>query len=331
MSDGLAGQITRAEELAYELKIAEVMTPDPRVVTPTTGLAEVMELLRQARISGVPVVAAGQLAGVISLEDLVRAMSGGDLQGRVDDYMTRGVITVKMSDPVVEALQVFARTRVGRLPVVGPEGSLAGILTKGDITRGLLHALQREFQAEEVRRYRASHLFEDIESSRTSLILRYDVRPQDFAGGGRASSCLKRALLRLGASPVIARRCAIAVYEAEMNLVIHAAGGGFIRAEIEPHRILVKVVDDGPGIPDVEQAMQPGYSTATAAIRELGFGAGMGLPNIKRCVDRLVIKSAAGAGTRLELMIDLQREDSLRETRRPPREEGHDGTTGNRQ
>lgn len=316
MTDGAAGQITRAEELAYELKIAEVMTPEPRVVSPTTRMADLLEVMRQTRISGMPVVDNGRLVGVVSLEDLVRAMSVGDLHGRVRAYMTPEIIVVHTADPVVEALKVFTRTRVGRLPVLNPDGSLAGILTKGDVTRGLLRALQHEFQAEEVRRYRASHLFEDIESNRTSLILRYTVAPHDFSAGGHASSCLKRALLRLGASPLIARRCAIAVYEAEMNLVIHTTGGGFIRTEIEPHRILVKVVDDGPGIADVEQAMQPGYSTATAAVRELGFGAGMGLPNIKRCVDKLVVKSAPGSGTKLELTFSLQPSDSLRETRR---------------
>lgn len=320
MTDGAAGQITRAEELAYELKIAEVMTAAPRVVSPMTRMADLLEVMRQARISGMPVVEAGRLVGVVSLEDLVRAMSVGDLLGRVRAYMSPDVIVVQTADPVVEALKVFTRTRVGRLPVVNPDGSLAGILTKGDVTRGLLRALQHEFQAEEVRRYRASHLFEDIESNRTSLILRYTVAPHDFSAGGHASSCLKRALLRLGASPLIARRCAIAVYEAEMNLVIHTSGGGFIRAEIEPHRILVKVVDDGPGIADVEQAMQPGYSTASAAVRELGFGAGMGLPNIKRCVDKLVVKSAPGSGTKLELTFALQPSDSLRETPRSPLE-----------
>lgn len=321
LTDGVAGQITRAEELAYELRIAEVMTAAPRVIAPTARMSELMNLLRQARISGMPVVKEDRLVGVVSLEDLVRAMSSGDVHGQVADYMTRDIITVRAADPVVEALQVFTRTRVGRLPVVNPDGSLVGILTKGDVTRGLLQALQREFQAEEIRRYRASHLFEDIESNRTSLILRYTVQPQDFAGGGRASSCLKRALLRLGASPQIARRCAIAVYEAEMNVVIHTNSGGFVRAEVEPHRILVKVVDDGPGIPDVEQAMQPGFSTASAAVRELGFGAGMGLPNIKRCVDKLVVKSAPGTGTRLELTFYLQPEDSLRESRQRGQEE----------
>ncbi|MCC7359529.1 MAG: CBS domain-containing protein [Anaerolineales bacterium] len=321
LTDDAAGQITRAEELAYELTIAEVMTPEPRVVTPQTRMADLLETMRGARISGMPVVEAGQLAGVVSLEDLVRAMSVGDLMARVDAYMTRDTVVVCAADPVVEALKTFTKSRVGRLPVVGPDGGLVGILTKGDITRGLLRVLQKEFQAEEVRRYRASHLFEDIESSRTSLILRYNVQAHDFAAGGHASSCLKRALLRLGASPLMARRCAIAVYEAEMNLVIHTLAGGFIRAEVEPHRILVKVVDDGPGILDVEQAMQPGFSTATAAVRELGFGAGMGLPNIKRCVDKLSIKSAAGGSTKLEMVFYLPASDSLREAPRAPAEE----------
>ena len=321
LTDGAAGQITRAEELAYELKIAEVMTPNPRVVTPLTRMADLLETMRGSRISGMPVVDNGRLVGVVSLEDLVRAMSVGDLMARVGAYMTRDIIVVRTADPVVEALKTFTKTRVGRLPVVGPDGSLVGILTKGDVTRGLLAVLQKEFQAEEVRRYRASHLFEDIESNRTSLILRYNVQAHDFAAGGHASSCLKRALLRLGASPLIARRCAIAVYEAEMNLVIHTLGGGFIRAEIEPHRISVKVVDDGPGIPDVDQAMRPGFSTATAAVRELGFGAGMGLPNIKRCVDKLNLKSSLSTGTKLEMIFNLTPSDSLRETSRAPAEE----------
>src|SRR3712207_2228018 len=148
LSDGQAGQITRAEELAYELKIVDVMTPAPRFVAPATSMAEVLELLRQARISGVPVLDDGRLVGVVSLEDLVRAMRGGQPDGPVSAYMTPSVISVKSTDPVVEALQVFTRTRVGRLPVLGEDGRLAGILTKGDITRGLLRNLQREFQAE---------------------------------------------------------------------------------------------------------------------------------------------------------------------------------------
>jgi anti-sigma regulatory factor (Ser/Thr protein kinase) len=188
------------------------------------------------------------------------------------------------------------------------------MITKGDITRGVLIALQKDYQEEEVRRYRASHLFEDIVSDRTSLILRYHIQSRDFAKGGIASSNIKRALLRLGANPQIARRCGIAIYEAEMNLIIHTTNGGIIRIQIEPHVIIMRASDEGPGIPDVSLAMQAGYSTATEEIRELGFGAGMGLVNIKRCVDKMTLESTPGTGTVLEMKIFLLPEDSFRES-----------------
>jgi anti-sigma regulatory factor (Ser/Thr protein kinase) len=242
-------------------------------------------------------------------------MTEFDLDASIGKYMTRGAITVHEFDPLIEAVETFARSKVGRLPVVDETGKLVGMITKGDITRGVLVALQKDIHEEEVRRYRASHLFEDICSDRTSLILRYHIKARDFIHGGNASSNIKRALVRLGANPQTARRCGIAVYEAEMNLIIHTMGGGMIKVEIEPHRILMKAVDDdGPGMPDISLALQAGYSTATEEVRELGFGAGMGLPNIQRCVDRMVLESEPGKGTKLEMVIHLEAEDSFRES-----------------
>ena len=197
---------------------------------------------------------------------------------------------------------------------VNDAGKLVGLLTKGDITSGTLKALQSDYQAEEVRRYRASHLFEDIVSDRTSLILRYHIRQGDFTRGGQASSFIKRALLRLGANAQLARRCGIAIYEAEMNLIIHTTNGGVIWVEIEPNQISMSTVDDGPGIPDVSLARKAGWSTATAEVREMGFGAGMGLKNIERCVDEMNIESKVGEGTRLDMKIILLPEESFRET-----------------
>jgi anti-sigma regulatory factor (Ser/Thr protein kinase) len=177
------------------------------------------------------------------------------------------------------------------------------MITKGDITRGILVALQKDYKEEEVRRYRASHLFEDIISERTTLVLRYTIKAGDFTQGGMASSHIKRALLRLGADPQITRRCCIAVYEAEMNLIIHTTNGGILKLEVEPHRITMSATDDGPGIADTEMVFQPGYSTATEQVREMGFGAGMGLVNMKRCVDEIKLESALGKGTKLVMRI----------------------------
>ncbi|MHB8088638.1 MAG: CBS domain-containing protein [Anaerolineaceae bacterium] len=313
VTDQDAENITRVEELAYELKVEAVMTKDPLTVTPQTSMHETLDLFRQIRISGAPVVNNHQLLGIISIEDLIRSLQENDLSSPVSKYMSSTILTVHGSDPVIEALKLFVNTHKGRLPVLDQDNKLIGIITKGDITSGILTALQKDYHAEEIRRYRASHLFEDINSDRSSLILRYNIRQGDFIHGGSASSAIKLALLRLGATPQIARRTGIAVYEAEMNLIIHSTNGGVIRVEIEPHQISINISDDGPGIEDIELAMKPGYSTATETVRELGFGAGMGLVNIQRCVDSMRLESVFGKGTNLRLKILLQNEETVGE------------------
>jgi len=316
MTDQEAEHITRAEELAYEIKVSEVMTAEPVIVSPGMKMREVTEIFRTRRISGAPVLENGLLVGIISIEDIIRCLINSDMEAELHTYMSIEPHVAYLDDPLIEALKTFVSTRVGRLPVVDRTNTLKGILTKGDITRGLLKALQSDYQAEEVRRYRASHLFEDIESERTSLILRYNIKAGDFTLGGSASSKIKRALTRMGASPQIARRCGIATYEAEMNLIIHSTDGGIIRVEIEPHQISIDVYDYGPGIKDVELAMRPGYSTATEKVRELGFGAGMGLVNISRCVDLMKLESQFGKGTRLRMKLYVQTQDLGGEVRK---------------
>lgn len=305
ISDEYAENITRVEELAYELRISEVMTENVYCLDPDMHMENALDIFQEQRFSGAPVTEEGNLIGILSIEDLIRSLRENNLHAPVRDYMTTSPTIVREHDPVVEALKTFARTNFGRMPVLDKEGQLVGIITKGDISNGLLAALQRDYHAEELIRYRASHLFEDIVSHRTSLILRYDIRKGDFIRGGNASSKIKRALLRLGASPQVARRCGIAVYEAEMNLIIHTNHGGTLRIEIEPHKITMEAYDDGPGIEDVELAMKAGYSTATHEIREMGFGAGMGLVNIKRCVDEMRLISSKDRGTNLYMIIYL--------------------------
>ena len=241
-------------------------------------------------------------------------MTALDLDSPVRKYMSPEVITVVGAEPIIKALETFARYKVGRLPVVNTDNRLIGMITKGDLTRGILIALQRDYHSEEIRRYRASHLFEDISSDRTSIILRYRILPRDFNLGGNASSMIKRALLRLGANPQIARRCGIAIYEAEMNLVIHTTDGGMIKVEIEPNHIKMQAVDTGPGIADINLAMQAGFSTASEEVREMGFGAGMGLVNIRRCVDKMELESQPGQGTKLIMKIHLDEQQALRDT-----------------
>lgn len=134
------------------------------------------------------------------------------------------------------------------------------------------------------------------------LTLHYDVSGTDFTCAGEASGKIKKALKELGFPNNIVRNVAIAVYEGEINMVIHA-GGGVIDAEISPECISVSLEDHGPGIPNVELAMKEGWSTAPENVRQLGFGAGMGLPNIKKYTDEMVIDTAVGRGTTIKLKV----------------------------
>lgn len=132
--------------------------------------------------------------------------------------------------------------------------------------------------------------------------LSYSIGERDFVNTGKASSEIKLALKRLGVDNTILRRVAIAVYEAEINVTAHSRGGNII-ANIYDNCVHVVFKDNGPGMKDINQSMEPGFSTADEMIREMGFGAGLGLPNIKKNADVLHIESQEGANTFLELVI----------------------------
>lgn len=310
---GKEGTLSKVHELIREMRVSRVMTAAVFTTSPAASMGELKELLREHHISGVPVVENGALAGIVSLEDLIHALENGKLASPVRDFMTSGnLIIARANEPVMEAVRRFEVTKIGRMPVLDTQDNLVGILTRGDIMEALLGALQEVYNEVERTHERPEHFFEALESDSTSLVLRYTVKRGDFTRGGDASAKIKQALLRIGASPILARRVAIATYEAEVNLIIHTDNGGTITADIKPAEISVLAEDRGPGIPDVELARQPGYSTATAEIREMGFGAGMGLVNIDRCTDDMSIWSAMGIGTRLQMIFRVSPEEAKR-------------------
>lgn len=141
--------------------------------------------------------------------------------------------------------------------------------------------------------------------SGNSIKLHYEIPAEDFSIAGEASSNVKKILSQLGINPVIIKKAAVSMYEAEMNAVIHA-GGGTADIDISQDKIIVKISDNGPGIEDVDLAMQEGYSTAPDNIRELGFGAGMGLPNMKRYSDEIIIDSEVGKGTTVTMVVYIK-------------------------
>lgn len=137
-----------------------------------------------------------------------------------------------------------------------------------------------------------------------SIKLHYTVSPDDFTRAGEASGDVKSKLKKMGVPPEAVRKVAIAMYEGEINMVIHANGGN-IDVEITEDSIIMTLADKGPGIADIEQAMQAGWSTAPDNIRSLGFGAGMGLPNMKKYSDDMKIETVLGVGTTVTMRVDV--------------------------
>ncbi|NTU95572.1 MAG: anti-sigma regulatory factor [Bacteroidales bacterium] len=137
------------------------------------------------------------------------------------------------------------------------------------------------------------------------MLLEYKIEGGDFTQAGYASSQIKKTLKQLNVDPAVIKRVVIALYEAEVNIVAHAYRG-VIYAQVEGSGIKLRLEDEGPGIPDIERAMTPGFSTASQQVREMGFGAGMGLPNISDNADSFKIESSVGKGTTLYIEIKFR-------------------------
>jgi anti-sigma regulatory factor (Ser/Thr protein kinase) len=135
------------------------------------------------------------------------------------------------------------------------------------------------------------------------LVFHFDVDGENFTSAGQASVQVKKNLRQLGIDPETIRRVSIAMYEGEINMVIHA-GGGEADVSVDDGCVEIKLTDHGPGIANIEQAMQEGFSTAPDTIRSLGFGAGMGLPNMKRYTDDMIIDSVVGEGTTITMKVN---------------------------
>lgn len=139
-------------------------------------------------------------------------------------------------------------------------------------------------------------------SSADNTKLQFEIISRDFIRAGDAASTIKRYLSQNGFDKELVRRAAVAAYEAEMNIIIHSKGG-MLSAQIEPDLILITAIDVGPGIPDIKLAMTEGYSTADDEARRMGFGAGMGLPNMQKCSDKFEITSSPGTGTMVRMTL----------------------------
>lgn len=296
-------RFTINQELLFELNVADVMRSEVITLGPDQHMRDLHKLLREHQISGTPVVVDGRLVGIISIEDLIGWLNAGGVDCTIRDHMTPDPVSLYPEMLLVHAIKQFERCGFGRFPVVKQEtNKLVGILTKGAIIEGMLKRLAKELADEEIRQYRASHIFEDIVAQYKEIYLTYEIVGKDFDRAGSGSTQMKKNLKRLGIRPDIIHRLAIASYEAEINSVIYSDGGIMV-FRVTPDEVYMKVKDRGPGIENIELAMQPGWSGAPDWVREMGFGAGMGIPNIRKNADKFELESIPGVGTTLTIRI----------------------------
>jgi len=300
-------QIRLVHELMYQIKVSEAMTQDVYRFSPQTTFREIQLSMKQNRFSGAPIVEEDdRLVGIVSIDDIITAFDKGHIDDTVEKHMTRKVITIPQNYSVIAASNIFERNLVGRLPVVERPGSdrLVGILSYGDIMSHLImvvNTIAERFEEHDRTKRGEVHVQHNV--------FRYALAPDNFDMAGNAATDVKRKLKEGGVQPDIVRRIAVVCYEAEMNVIIHSLGG-YLEVELLDDRVRVTAVDEGPGIPNLDQALTAGYTTANEKVRALGFGAGMGLVNIKRCSDEFKINSDMEHGTAVESVIYLKAQET---------------------
>ena len=301
-------------ELIYRLKVKDVMTRNLHAVTRDATMREVQHLMREKSITGVPVASSRRLIGIVSMDDIIQALDQGYIEDTVESHMSKNLIVLEEDMPVSFAISYFDRYRYHRLPVLSKDKELVGIVTTRDITTRLLWEINRE--VENMERMNQETLVID---GLTREVTSFSIMKHDFENAGFASTEIKKRLKKSGLFPRTIRKAAIASYELEINLVVHS-NGGRITAEYGPQEVTITSEDRGPGIPDVDKALEKGYSTANEWIRSLGFGAGMGLPNVKSVSDTfsisstpegtLVVSTVRFSDKEIELMKSYQKENT---------------------
>jgi CBS domain-containing protein/anti-sigma regulatory factor (Ser/Thr protein kinase) len=285
-------------ELIYRLKIKDVMTGALITARRGDSLRHIQNLMKENYITGVPIAEDKRLLGIVSVDDIVTALDLGYIDETAERRMTRNVIVLEDDMPLSFAISYLNKFRFGRFPVLNKERELVGIITSKDVIKTLLVEMNREvLRLERSQRPSDGSVLKNGEAELDFRTTRYD-----FEGAGRASTEIKKALKQLDLDPKVIRRIAVASYELEINQVVHSYGGS-IHCSIQRDKVTITAADSGPGIADVELALQEGWSTANEWIRSLGFGAGMGLANTKRVSDEFSIESAEGSPTTVRSVI----------------------------
>ncbi len=292
-------------ESIYTVRVKEAMNPNPMRISPGDTMRDAKVLMKENGLTGVPVVDGNRLAGILSVYDIMACYDNGSLDDKVSKYMSRDVILLEEEMPISFAINYFNKFKFRRFPVINKNKELTGMITARDLTAAMLKNISEQLQKYDKLNMRLSDPA-DIRPD-TVIYRQFIVHKYDFENAGKVTSEIKKILKERGIKQSIIRRVSIAAYELEINLVVHSDGGVLI-FQLLPDAIMIKTQDRGPGIPDLEKALTDGFSTASEWIRSQGFGAGMGLPNVKRVSNDFQISSDV-TGTEVKLTINLGNEE----------------------
>ena len=290
-------------ELLQRFKVRDVMKRTVIAVSRDTPMREAQRIMRENRISGLPVSEEGRLFGIVSVNDIINALDNGWIDETCERHMANNLVVLEAGMPLAYALRYFNNYTYGRFPVLDSSRKLVGIISQRDVMRALLYELSVEIRKLERKAARGSNAPEHA-SSENYFRKEFAVVRNDLGSAGRAANEIKQILKARRIDRAVARRVAVAAYELEINICIHSHGGilTFILAD---DTITIKAKDRGPGIPDIEWACRDGTSTANDWIRSMGFGAGMGLSNSKRVADEFDIQSEVGKFTKVTCLFRL--------------------------
>ncbi|MDA3957405.1 CBS domain-containing protein [Oceanispirochaeta sp.] len=283
-------------EMIFRLKIKNVMTRNIKTSCKSCSMRDIQKIMKAERITGVPIAEGSRLCGIVSMEDILSTMDSGLIEEPASKHMTKNVIVLEEDMPLSFAINYMDKYHYGRFPVLNMHRELVGIITSRDIVNHLLLEMNREMtRLEEMVPQNEPEVSGNKEMS-------FICHSYDFENAGKASTEIKKALKKRNIDRKVIRRIAVASYELEINQVVHSLGGR-MSFKISPDSVTIEAADRGPGIEKLEDALTEGFSTANDWIRSLGFGAGMGLPNVKRVSDEFNIVSVPGEGTTATSLI----------------------------
>ncbi len=289
------------QEIIYQLKIKDVMSRDLITLRKSGTMRNVQMIMAKNKLSAIPITNSMRILGLVSIEDIIKALDGGYIDDKIEKHMTRKLIVLEDDMPLSFAISYFNKYSFGRFPVLNKEKELVGVISMRDINTKLLEHLNTAMQALENSIQTEGH--ETIQSNEKE----FQTIKFNFEIAGKASTEIKKTLKTLKLDRKFIRRIAVASYELEINQVVHSEGGT-IKAIFDKDKITIIAKDRGPGIPDLEKALTEGFSTANDWIRSLGFGAGMGLPNSKRVSDDFEISSSP-EGTTVKVYFNIIKEE----------------------